>query len=548
LRKRRVLSDSDLVATRLLGTGKRGDRLSKDDRRQHRRRVPMTLLFSSRLSLQFTIALVTIALALAFPPLSTAQTDETRSEQTQAEGTQTEAAPIEDTLVETAQPGDTQSEQTQAEATQTEAESTEDKPVFTEEPGNAQPEETRPEEIQPQETPAGEGEASAITDTIYVPDLVEPDIERDAESEILLGEGPDIEVRFGRTLKTFMLTDENGQSDFAAGMTASYDRVDGFSLFLHQEFSHFDRLYPRVHIFEGYSFASKDWRYRLDFEQPLFSQESFSFGGSIYLITDHYDEEIMGNVENSLSTFFFKWDYRDYLEKEGWSIFAKQKFGGYHTATLQYAEEIQRSLGVETRGVFYRDCRDFRENPPVDEGKWAISTFAYEFDSREEEDVSWNQYWHRLRFERGHNKDVPDSEYDMFTADVRTYLDLSPGQHIRTRIQYGATPSGTLPLQKEFAVGGIGTLRAHSYQEYSGDHMLLFNVEYLIDLMKRFQLILLADAGKAWYGKDALKDQALELDVGIGIGREEGLRLCVARTPSEEGGGLAWTLRLQRPF
>jgi len=391
-------------------------------------------------------------------------------------------------------------------------------------------------------------EPAAKADTIYVPDLIEPDTESEYESEILLEEGPDIEVRFGRTLKAFMLTGEDERAEFTTGGAASFDRVDGFSLFFHQEFSHAERLYPRIHMFEGYAFEREEWRYRLDFEQPLFSQESFSFGASLYLITDTYDDHVMGTVENSLSALFFKRDFRDYLEREGASIFAKQKFRDYHTASIEYAEETQRSLETESKGLFFRHSRDFRINPPIDEGRWAITTVAYQFDSRDEEYVRPTQYWHRLGFESGHNKDESGSEYERFAADLRAYLDLSPGQHLRTRLQYGATPTGTLPLQKEFGVGGIGTLRAHSFNEYVGDHMLLLNVEYLIDVVKRFQLILLADAGKAWNGRNALKSQTLELDVGVGIGREEGLRLCVARTPREEGGKLAWTLRLHRPF
>ncbi|UCF78751.1 MAG: BamA/TamA family outer membrane protein [Candidatus Eiseniibacteriota bacterium] len=385
-------------------------------------------------------------------------------------------------------------------------------------------------------------------DTIYVPDLVEPENEWHYEGGISLGEGPDIEVRFGRSVRSFDLLDDGEGAEFSTGGSASYDRVDGFALFFHQEFSHSEKLYPRVQLFEGYGFGRENWQYRADFEQPLFSQESFSFGASLYLFTDTYDMEVMGTLENTLSSLFFKRDCRDYLEREGGSVFARQKVGGLHTATVEYAEETHRSLGSIAKGLFFRHSRDFRENPPVDEGKWAITTVAYEFDSRDEEGLSHAQYWHRVKFESGRNKDVADSDYDMLAADLRAYLTLSPGQRLRTRLQYGATPAGTLPFQKEFGVGGIGTLGAHSFKKYRGDHMLLLNVEYVINVVKRFQLIIFTDVGKAWFGRDALKDQRMELDVGLGIGREEGLRLCVARTPRDEAGGLSWILRLNHPF
>jgi len=91
-------------------------------------------------------------------------------------------------------------------------------------------------------------------------------------------------------------------------------------------------------------------------------------------------------------------------------------------------------------------------------------------------------------------------------------------------------------------------LNAHAYKEFRGDQLLLANVEYLFDMAKRFQFILFVDAGKAWYDWDRIKDQKMEFDVGIGVGSEEGLRLCVAKSPRDEDSDPVWILRLQRPF
>jgi hypothetical protein len=397
-------------------------------------------------------------------------------------------------------------------------------------------------------TPAGAETPSARTDTVYIPDLVRPETLEESQNEILLKEGPDIEVRFGKSLREFALGKEGNQSAFSVSPWLSFDRVDGLSFFMHEEFNDPELLYPRIHLVEGYAFDSRKWRYKVDFEQPLFSPTSFSFGGSVYLITDTFDKELTGDIENSLSSLLLKKDYRDYFEREGAAVFARQKFLRYNSVTVQYAEDTYRSVDAISKGLFYRHSRQFRSNPAVDEGKWATVTAHYELDSRQDEQAGPTEHWYRLEYESGRHKDEPCMEYARLAADLRTYLNLNPGQYLSCRLKLGATPSGTLPFQREFCVGGIGTLAAHAYKEFRGDHMILFNAEYAIDVVKRFQFIMLTDFGKAWYGRDALKDQSLELDVGIGVGLQEGVRIFAAKTPSKEGSHVVWTLRLERTF
>jgi hypothetical protein len=394
---------------------------------------------------------------------------------------------------------------------------------------------------------SGTKTASGI-DTVYIPDLVKPDTREETERDILLKEGPDIEVRFGKTLKEFALDKEGKNGEFSVSPSFSYDRVDGLSLFLHEEFNDPEKLYPRIHLIEGYAFDSEKWRYRLDFEQPLFSPSSFSFGASVYLITDTFDKELTGDIENTLSSFFLKKDYRDYFEREGAGVFAKQKFLRWNSVKVRYAEDTYGSVDAISKGLFYRHSRQFRTNPPVNEGKWATFTARYELDSRQDEKSGPNEQWHRLEYENGRHKDEPCMEYTRLAADLRTYLTLSPGQYLSCRLKAGATPSGTLPFQREFCVGGIGTLAAHKYKEFRGDHMILLNAEYAIDIVKRFQFIMLTDVGKAWYGPDALKDQTLDLDVGIGVGLGEGIRVFAAKTPRNEHSDVVWTVRLARTF
>jgi outer membrane protein assembly factor BamA len=72
-------------------------------------------------------------------------------------------------------------------------------------------------------------------------------------------------------------------------------------------------------------------------------------------------------------------------------------------------------------------------------------------------------------------------------------------------------------LQKEFYVGGIGTLRGHDYKALTGDQMILGNIEYGAHAGKNVGLFVFVDSGKAWYGDGGFLDQRLELDAGVGI-------------------------------
>jgi len=407
----------------------------------------------------------------------------------------------------------------------------------------------------PAAVPASPAPAAPQVDTLYVPDLIAPEEEQvekgfHVEKEIILEEGPTVEMRFGDTMKPFVMAKPKEHPEFGFGLSGSFDRVDGLSIFCHQEFNGDSTLYPTVKLMEGYAFDGKHWRYRAMFEQPLFRPEFLSFGASVYLLTDTYDGEISGVVENSLTALCLKHDYRDYFEREGGLVFVKQKFLGYNTVTVQYAEDHMRSLETKSKGLFHRHSRKFRENPAVDEGKWATVAATYEYDSRSNDEYEPGTFHHRLYYELGENKDAPDvseTQYTRIAADLRSYLRLGPGQYLNVRLQGGSTVSGTLPFQREFYAGGLGTLNAFAFKEFRGDQLLLGNVEYLLHIAKRSHFIMFADVGKAWYDWDRLKDQRMEFDVGIGIGVEEGLRLCVAKDPRGDADPV-WILRLQRPF
>lgn len=131
---------------------------------------------------------------------------------------------------------------------------------------------------------------------------------------------------------------------------------------------------------------------------------------------------------------------------------------------------------------------------------------------------------------------------------------------------YGAG-TGDLPLQKIFAIGGISTLRGHSYKALFGNQVALANVEYRVSsgilkddkvfFIHPFSFILFMDSGYAWNNKiyaakDAFKGTRLsdlETDLGIGLGDEKDIfRFDIAKSVSEKNSDYKFNFRINYAF
>ena len=69
-------------------------------------------------------------------------------------------------------------------------------------------------------------------------------------------------------------------------------------------------------------------------------------------------------------------------------------------------------------------------------------------------------------------------------ADLRSVVRLSPASTLMLRGVAGSTPSGTLPAQREFPLGGVDALRAHAFGQFRGNQVALAQAEYAIGLWR----------------------------------------------------------------
>src|SRR5690606_37387381 len=73
------------------------------------------------------------------------------------------------------------------------------------------------------------------------------------------------------------------------------------------------------------------------------------------------------SVENSLAAFFFRNDFYDYYEAQGWSAYLTQPLHRRVQVSVGYRSEEHRALENETAWSIFGDG-SFRPNPIIEEG------------------------------------------------------------------------------------------------------------------------------------------------------------------------------------
>jgi outer membrane protein assembly factor BamA len=123
-----------------------------------------------------------------------------------------------------------------------------------------------------------------------------------------------------------------------------------------------------------------------------------------------------------------------------------------------------------------------------------------------------------------------DYTFERHILNARAYLPLMPRQSIAARAMLGFS-NGTLPVERRFAIGGIGTVHGYGFKEVSGERMTLFNAEYRWDVVGRadpddsdsLRALVFFDAGRVERPFEGARTDWLK---GIGVGLQTGpLRL-----------------------
>ena len=332
-------------------------------------------------------------------------------------------------------------------------------------------------------------------------------------------------------------------------MEARYNRVEG--LFLGPNFTVNTIFDPKVtlRLRGGYSFKLERWEGAFGMERSWFDRNRFGIGANWVDITDTEDRWRMGDEEASALALLFGIESRDYFRRSGYEFYAYQRIASNNTVRVSYQADNYESLSQPKErnwSVFHRKELK-RENLDIHEGHMKSGKISYTFYPKGNGDTWW--LW--AEAEIAGEDFGGDFAFKRYQIEVRQTTQLSPNQSLSLRARWGLG-EGNVPPQKQFGLGGVGTLPGYNYEEFTGTRMVNLNLEYRIAdaLDDEFALVPFWGAGQAWGKGEKVELRDLKANVGMAVelGGPDGLRVgwtVPVGRPLREG---RWDVRVRRVF
>lgn len=287
-------------------------------------------------------------------------------------------------------------------------------------------------------------------------------------------------ARYSYSFKPYFWNVENGFDD---NFLFRYNRVEGFFFGLGSEKKFYwdgSKIVAGYGSF-GYGFASHKWRLQLGLDRQFaFSDEHLvEVGGEAHSFTDTKDEWIMNLGENNITSLLFREDYRDYFQREGFSIHTAHytKSGDAMSMfDVRYLQDRYATMFNSASWAVFGG-RTFRGNPVVNAGLMKSVSVSAGFSTVEKYRYH-SEGWNLLaKAEYGGNELGGDFNFTQGIVDIRRFQPISDDDQMSIRLRAGALEGAPI-FQKMFELGGANTLPAYGFKEFSGNRMVLANVEY----------------------------------------------------------------------
>ena len=373
-------------------------------------------------------------------------------------------------------------------------------------------------------------------------------------------------AKYSYSFKPFMWYDREYDDNFLF----RYNRVEGFFFGFGDNKDYYwdgSRVLSGHGSF-GYGFASHKWRMLLGLDRQFATASGlYEFGAEVHSLTDTKDEWIMKLGENNLAALFFHEDFRDYFQREGFSVHtARYTKDGDVTTMIDIRYNVDRYMSMDKRAhwaVF--GGHQFRSNPVVNEGMLRSVSVAAGFNTVEKYRRR-SEGWDALtKVEVAGSQFGGDYNFTHGLVDIRRYHSISDDDQISARIRAGSLEGNTI-VQRIFELGGANTMPAYAFKEFVGNRMILGNLEYqmtgeLIDEIffwpDFFNLILFVDAGavanvptkRALYeGFDAFSTSTVKSDLGFGLRWHDGNARLGFAWSTDKSAPVAVFFRLNRAF
>ena len=372
-----------------------------------------------------------------------------------------------------------------------------------------------------------------------------------------------------------ILPDPGEREDWFSGVDGFVPSLGmGIAVFDHDRFNH---TFVAGHL--SYKLASERTGYALGFERPLFGARKLYVGGELHDLTASDDQWQLSSLEASLAAAGPRRSYRDYYGRRGVQINAALRLHPQVEAFFAWRGERQEPLRTTSDFSLWNGDEAFRPNTMAQNGRLNAVLVGASVDGRgfDHESLEATYRRHQLDTLFGERLNDFEGKHDMapiwrvdwtselseagaFGSDfdfrrhivsARSRLMISERQTFGIRA-IGGWSDGVLPPQRQFAVGGLGSVHGYDFKEQVGDTLALINLEYELGWRGGLKAIGFFDAGRATLrptpgvflpgaGTPWLKG----VGWGIGVG---GFRVDFGYKVAEIPSSLRVTLRFGRTF
>jgi hypothetical protein len=313
----------------------------------------------------------------------------------------------------------------------------------------------------------------------------------------------DLVERAGARVLRVRLRRSEGNVSISTGSQGREDLfspVDGLALPLGFSAVAYDRSgfnYTFIGGFASWKFGRDAAGFSLGVERPLLSNTRLFVGTEIHDLTASDDQWRLSDVEQLVASAGFRNTFRDYYRRRGVQVHAGARPSRHHELVASWRWDRHEPLANVSDFSLFRRDREYRSNPLVTDAELGALVLAYSFDSRgmDDEPVAERYTRHLVDdlFRAGRRQRAGwrldwtseiagramkgDYEFTRHILNARGALALGPWQSFAVRGIFGWS-DGDLPIERQFAIGGVGSVRAHAFKAAVGRDMALINAEY----------------------------------------------------------------------
>ena len=282
----------------------------------------------------------------------------------------------------------------------------------------------------------------------------------------------------------------------------------------------------------SYALRTETPNYRLGGGIKFGKESSLTYIFQIHRLTSARDRDLLLTGSEQFLRAFFDADFQDYYTRQGGVMGLQWQHASLkHTLGLSLLLEEHESISEDSTSYFrigtssYHLGTDLRPNSPIYDGGMHSITLKYDFDTRENIGVRYDlgnrgnttEWYNTFLVEHSNSEIGSTYDFTRFVVHLRNYHPIGEDR-IDTRLKVGlASTSYLLPYQRQFVLGGTGTLRGYSLYEFVGNHGFIFNMEYVHTLAHGIYVVPFVDVGQTWMNLDEIKDIYPKVNLGIGF-------------------------------